>query len=382
MSEKDNKFILGDNSDGYRRSAESEKTQPVYLPPKRPAQRRSAPPSRPSQRPTVNGRASAGSPSGQRRRPASPQGQRPTAKRPASNAAQRVRRSPQQPQNMSELSPNERRKLHNELRRKQRRRKQIMTYVAVSFVVLAMAVILSLTVFFQISEITISGSSPYTDEQIIDASGISIGENVIRCKADAVSENLAKNLPYIDSASVERSLSGKVKITVKTTAPVWSVINGEQSILINAKGKVLELGAPEKALEATIIQGVSVTHAVPGETVAFSEEVSFDFVKEIGDAVASAGLDKLTTLNLVDTDYIQALYDGRLTIIIGSTDNLAKKLALTAKVIERENEIDPDQYGTIDLTIEDKLYFRPAENDELADDEPQENVTEMTSDAA
>ena len=116
--------------------------------------------------------------------------------------------------------------------------------------------------------------------------------------------------------------------------------------------------------------------------VVFSEEVSFDFVKEIGDAVASSGLDKLTTLNLVDLDYIQALYDGRLTIIIGSTDNLAKKLALTAKVIERENEIDPDQYGTIDLTIEDKLYFRPAENDESADDEPQEDVTEMTSDAA
>ncbi len=382
MSEKDNKFILGDNSDGYRRSAETDKTIPINLPNRRPERKQYTPPSRPSQRQQTGGRRT---PAAGERRPAGRPAQRPAGRpagRPAQRPADAKRRAPQQTQDMRNMSPNERRKLHNELRRKQRRRKQIMTYAAVSFIVLIMAVVLSLTVFFQISEITVSGKSPYTDEQIIAASGISLGENVILCKADEVDGNLAKSLPYIGSASVKRSLSGKVTITVKATAPMWSVINGEQSIIINSAGKVLELGTPEKALEATIIQGVAVTQAVPGETVVFSDEVPFDFVREIGNAVTSAGLKKLTTLNLTDTDYIQALYDGRLTIIIGTTDNLAKKLALTAKVIERENQIDPEQYGTVDLTVENKLYFRPQKSEDMFGEETEENITETTDEAA
>ncbi len=352
MSEKENKFILGDNTSGYRRSADSEKTQPIALPSRQPVRRQAKPPVRPSQRQPVKSRPTLNE---QRKSP---------AQRPARSGQAPVRRPSAQPQQDDALSQNERRKLHNEQRRRQRRRKQLLNYAAVCAVVLVVAVVLSLTVFFKISEITVSGKSPYTDEQIIEASGIALGENVIRCDTDSVSGSLAKKLPYIGSAEVKRSLSGKVTITVETTAPMWSVINGETAMLIDSQGKLLEIGAPEIALEATIIQGVTVSTAVLGETVEFSDDVPFSFVKEIGDAMQAAGLDKITTLNLIDVDYIQALYDGRLTIIIGTVDNLDKKLALTAKVIERENEIDPGQYGTIDLTIDDKLYFRPEEPEE------------------
>ncbi len=275
------------------------------------------------------------------------------------------------------LSANEKKKLHNERRRQQRRRQQLVTYTAVCFVVLIAVTVLSLTVFFQVNEITVIGKTPYSHEQIVDACGIEMGENIILCKAGKVGKTLSKALPYIDDADVKRTISGKVTITVKTTKPKWSVINGEQSIIINSQGKVLEIAPAEKALEATILQGVAIAEAVPGEGVVLGEGVTFEFVKEIGDAADKAGLEKLTTLNLTDLDYMQVLYDGRLTIIIGSVENIEKKFALTAKVIERENEIDPDQYGTIDLTIEDKLYFRPEEN-------PQDSgeVTEGNSDVA
>lgn len=345
MSEKENKFILGDNSDGYRRSTDSS-TQPFSLPPQRPAEKKA------QQRPV---RPSA--------RPSSVQPVRRTAKKQTAASPRRKtgqaqsREGAQQP-----LSANERRRQHNELRKRQRRKKQILTYVAVAAAVVLIAVVLSLTVFFQINEITVKGNSPYTEEQIIGASGLEMGENIILCGADEVSDNLAKSLPYIGSATVDRSASGKVVINVKTTEPKWSFINGEQAVLINKEGKVLEIGAAEKALEATIVQGAVVTYAVPGEKIVLGEEIPFSLVSELGTAFDEAGISLLTTVNLSDIDYIQALYDGRYKLIIGSMSDIDVKLALAAKVIERENEIDPDQYATLDLTVDNKVYFRPEEN--------------------
>lgn len=353
MSEKENKFILGDNSDGYRRS--NDETQPFALFEK-PVKRRQTPTERKpvQKRPYERAKGS----SQLRKRPVSAAKSGSPVKRSQAKPVQR--KTAQQNQ---VLSQNEKRKLHNEQRRKQRRRKQILTYAAVCAAVLLLAVVLSLTVFFQINEFVIKGDSPYTDEQIIDASGLGMGENIIRCDADSVGENLSTALPYIGSATVERSASGKVTITVKTVSPYWSVINGEQAILIDATGKVLEIAGAEKALEATIVQGVIVKEAVPGQAVVLQDDVPFSFLDGIGKSIISAGITKLTSLNLSDVDYMQALYDGRINIIIGTSDNLGMKLALASEVIQRENSIDPAQYGTIDLTIDDMAYFRPQEED-------------------
>ncbi|MBQ3603108.1 MAG: FtsQ-type POTRA domain-containing protein [Clostridia bacterium] len=347
MSEKENKFILGDNSDGYRRS--SEETQPVVLPEYMVRRQRPAPARKPAQRPSAKGRPA-------------PQARKKTA---ATKSVKKPvkRKTNGRPEENQSLSRNEKIKLHNEQRRRQKRRKQIINYAAVCLAVLALAVVLSLTVFFQVNEFVIKGKSPYTEEQIINACGIRMGENIIRCDAKSVGDKLSQALPYIGSAAVERSASGKVTITVKTVEPCWSVINGEQAVLIDAGGKVLEIASAEKALEATIVQGIVVSEAVPGQAVVLQEDVPFSYLDTIGKAIASADIDKLTSLNLSDTDYMQALYDGRINIIIGGSDNLTMKLALASEVIKRENSIDPAQYGTIDLTIDDMAYFRPQEED-------------------
>lgn len=366
MSEKENKFILGDNSDGYRRS--SEETQPVVLPEYTVRRQQPAPARKPAQRPSAKGRPAPKT----RRKTVASKGVKKPVKRKTTG----------KPEENQVLSRNEKIKLHNEQRRRQKRRKQIINYAAVCLAVLALAVVLSLTVFFQVNEFVIKGESPYTEEEIINACGIRMGENIIRCDAKSVGDKLSQALPYIGSAAVERSASGKVTITVKTVKPHWSVINGEQAVLIDKSGKVLEVGPAEKALEATIVQGVVVAEAVPGQAVVLQEDVPFSYLDTIGKAISSASIDKLTSLNLSDTDYMQALYDGRINIIIGSSDNLTMKLALASEVIKRENSIDPAQYGTIDLTIDDMAYFRPQEEDAPYSAPEEETSAEDTDNTA
>ncbi len=379
MSEKENKFIFGDNSDGFRRSATGDEAQPFREPPRpkptakrRPPQARTAqqrPPQRQAQRPS-------------QRPPQRRNAQPPKKKSPAKGLFNSGRAYAKRNVHIVEdknLSPNERRRLHDQKRRERQKRKQTLTCIGAAAAVLLIAAVLSLTVFFRVEQITVKGDSPYTEEEVIYFSGIELGENIIRCGAGDASEKLSTSLPYIDSASVKRTLTGKVTITVKTTKAKWSFLNGDQAVLINAEGKVLEVGDPELALKGTVVQGVKIASATTGQIIVFDKENTYNKISSLGKAFEEAGLKNLTSLDLSVSSYIKAFYDGRIMLNIGSTDNIDRKLALAAKVIERENSVDPMQYATLDLTVDGKAYFRTDESQPAIPDDDDEGTTAADS---
>ncbi len=373
MDENNDKFIIGDNTDGYRRST-SDYDLDLFAERKKPAEEpKHEPQSRPAraQQKAPSKKNGAKVPSFFTRKPSQPVPEKkgPSVKRhgkppaPQSHKANgQAAKRPSQPQEGRALSANERRRIHAEQRRAQRRRKAILQYIAIGVAVTAVMVVLSLTVFFKIDEIQIVGDSPYTDEQIIASSGISIDENIIMCDAKGVSDKLAKALPYIGSAEVERSLNGKVTITVKVTPGRYSFINGEAAVVINADGKVLGQVPAAEAVKYTVVQGLGIANAVPGETVTVNDTGAYELLKSVGAQLDAAGINKITSVDISNVYDISVVYDGRLTLIIGSTGSMDRKLALAAKVIERENEIDPMQYGRIDLgSVEGKAFFKPLE---------------------
>ena len=383
MDENNNdKFIIGDNTDGYRRSANdydldlfSERKKPVENQtekgnPKKNAAKQNFFSRKPSQPvpekkgPSVKRHAKPPQPA----RMARPT-QNTTASRPVQG-----RKRPGPTANGQALSPNERRRLHAEQRRAQRRRKQIIQYALIGVAVAAVMLVLSLTVFFKIDEIKVEGDTPYSVEEIIAASGINLDENIITCDADSVSDNLAKALPYIGSAEVKRSLNGKVVITVKLTAGCYSFVSGENAIIVDANGKVLEHAVKDEAPKYIQVSGVEVTGAQLGETVELSDKGAFDLIQNLRTKFADAGINKLTSVDVKDIYDLTLSYDGRITIKLGDTASLDRKIALGAKTIEREDEVDPTQCGTLFLgSQEGKATFRPAEK-------PQKEETDIVDD--
>lgn len=375
MDENNDKFIIGDNTEGYRRST-SDYDLDLFAERKKPADEakqepQARPPRGQKKAPPANRKSNTKAPNFFKRKPSQPVPEKngPTVKRhgkpPApqdiNRRSQPVKR-PAPAQEGRNLSANERRRLHAEKRRAERRRKAILQYIAIGVAVVAVMVVLSLTVFFKIDEIQIVGESPYTDEQIIASSGINLNENIIVCDAKGVSGKLAKALPYIGSAEVKRSLSGKVTITVKVTPGKYSFINGDTAVVINAEGKVLGQVPAAEAIKYTVVQGLGVVNAVPGEKVEVSDSGAYDLLNSVGAQLEGAGIDKITSIDITNVYDISAVYDGRITLLIGGTGSIERKLALAAKVIERENEIDPTQYGRIDLgSVEGKAFFKPLE---------------------
>ena len=127
-----------------------------------------------------------------------------------------------------------------EQRRRRRRRRNIVFYTALFLLVIGVAILLCFTVLFKLETVSVSGSSRYSAEEIIKASGLVKGENLFRQDLDKASSQVEETLPYIGEAQVSRKLPAEIVITV-SEAQIAGVVEFEgQKILLDAKGKVLE----------------------------------------------------------------------------------------------------------------------------------------------
>ena len=105
-------------------------------------------------------------------------------------------------------------------RKKRRRKKNFSLYYITCFLAISCALtILSLTVFFKINKITVTGSSKYSQEEIIFNSGIQSGENLIRTNTQKAEEMLLTNLVDIESVKIVRKLPSEIIIEVTPVVP-------------------------------------------------------------------------------------------------------------------------------------------------------------------
>ncbi len=87
---------------------------------------------------------------------------------------------------------------------KKRRRKILAMYTSMVMIIAMIAAVLCLTVFFKIDSITVEGKTRYSPDEIIDASGIAIGTNLLLCNTEPSKEIIEKEFPYIESVSIKK----------------------------------------------------------------------------------------------------------------------------------------------------------------------------------
>lgn len=121
--------------------------------------------------------------------------------------------------------------------RKIRRRRIKIFLVLLLLLAVGAGVILSLTVFFKIESISASGSSKYSAEEIIAASGIKKGDNLFVSSVN--DEKLKRKLPYIEKITVKRSLPATFTIKVTDAEEYVCYLSGNKYYPVSRSGRVL-----------------------------------------------------------------------------------------------------------------------------------------------
>lgn len=154
----------------------------------------------------------------------------------------------------SGMSREEYRRAEREQREKQKGRKKGFIKFLVIVFVLLIGAILSVTVFFKIETINITGLSQYSKEQIEEASGIKTGDNLILIKKDAVADKIGSILPYTGEITIKRVFPSTIEIQVEDTKIESAVKSGGNYYILDGTGKVLKTVHSEKEVYKTVME--------------------------------------------------------------------------------------------------------------------------------
>ena len=257
------------------------------------------------------------------------------------------------------MSGNERIINRTTQRRKRNRRKKLIVRASFGAIFLLVGVVIVLTMFFNINEITITGDTIYAADEIINASEVNVGDNLIFVSKKKINNKVTETLPYVGSVKVKRHLPTGLELVVTKTDATFAVTQDGYFTLLNEKGKVLEANTEFIGENITLLNLGNIISANVGQDIELESKDLLDKLIEVQTACNESGLKDISSIDLSDIYNIKLTYQGRITLELGETNkaNLEKKLALGAKAIEHQNAENELYRGTINLTVDGKGFL-------------------------
>ena len=128
----------------------------------------------------------------------------------------------------------------------------IAKWTGIVILVAILLIIILRSSLFNIKEIAVVNNTKLTADEIISLSDIQIGMNMFEYSNKMVNKKLSQN-PYIESASIKRSLSGTLTIDINERKPTYMLKFANAFVYINNQGYMLEI--TETPIEVPVITG-------------------------------------------------------------------------------------------------------------------------------
>lgn len=236
-------------------------------------------------------------------------------------------------------------------------------YKVMSVLLIAAAVITACVVFFRVNAIQVEGNVRYTPEEIIDASGIQLGDNLIALSRGRISAGIRAQLPYVEGVAIHRSYPDKLVIRVTERVAAASVDSAEGRWLISSQGKLLE--KDNGSVGTVQVTGLTAVGPYAGGMlqVAAEEQATLGYVKELLAAVETHGmLGECSRLECSSATSITLHYGiYRIKLHRGGDYDYYVRLALKALEMGLSSgKMQEGQSGLLDLTVtENRARFIP-----------------------
>ncbi len=244
------------------------------------------------------------------------------------------------------------------VRRAKRRRRagnRTLHYILFTIILLSASVILSLTVLFEVTTISVSGVDKYPPEDLVRDSGVVTGENLFRVDHNAVRENLLTKYPYIDTVTIRLRPPHEIKLELTGCMAAGALKEGGDYVMITANGKILERGLLYIPENIPLILGLNTNGAQPGKILGMSEDGktqdqniadALRMLDYLFKAVEETGFGMPTNVDLTDLYNMKIIYENRLLLNLGTESELVAKLNFLKNMIEEQ--LSGDAQGLID----------------------------------
>lgn len=245
----------------------------------------------------------------------------------------------------------------NRNRQRRRRGRFGFLYKLLSFLIIFATVLAGCVVFFRVNQVVVTGNSRYSAQEIIDASGVEIGDNLFLVNRPRTAQSILGALPYVENAVPVHRLPDTVELHITECIPAAALNCGGEWWLMDPRGKLLEQGGETLARGYPNVIGLHPLEPEAGEwiSVEIGEQDKLEGLQKLLTALRDRGLVEGITgfIDLSSSNVIYFGYGENLTVAVpmtGDFDLRAFSLKRVLETFEQQGEIIS---GTLDLTYGD-----------------------------
>ena len=230
-------------------------------------------------------------------------------------------------------------------------------YKLLTLVVVCAAAVLALTLFFKVESVEVTGNSRYSAQEIQDACGVQLGDNLYLLSKPDMVQRLHQRLPYIDEVRITRSLPNTLCVQVTEFSTVYAVEQEGTVWLLTSGGKIVETAAERG--DTPLIDGCELLAPSLGGDVSFALELQnrqeslFALLTALESAELTEGV---RAIHLGDPTVLTMDYTERFSVEMPYSADYPRLLRYLTLVIE---ELETNLTGVIDLTRDGEPHFRP-----------------------
>ena len=326
----------------------------------------------------------------------------PNRQQPAGSQNQRLRPAQTAPQQSP--ARREKRKKRKVTRATLRRRRILrrLTAFAMLLCVIGAGIYLTMTMLFRINSIQVQTPdgkqvteiAGYSADSILQRMGVQLEENIFSFEPGEKAAVLEQNFPLLGSIKVIRDYPNTVVVQVTEAVPAYAVQNGSKWLVISDKWKILseESTQPEglctlyggKLQDTTPGQGfwfvddadaasasgsASGSEAAESESAVSTETARMEALRTLVSKLEEYGLSQdVTRLEVADTEQIAFLYQDRISVLLGTLNDLDYKLDRARYVLTNADGkgCGPTDTGRLDFSHTSasstrKIYFAQGE---------------------
>ena len=278
-------------------------------------------------------------------------------------------------------NPKEARRLE---RKRRRRRRQIFRTAVVLSALLVLALVITLLVlrgigiaasknkettsFLAVKAIEVEGETRYSDEQLIETSGIYVGQSLLAVNKVQSHDALMKAHPYLSRVEIRNSAFDTVCITVEETKVMGAVKSAGSWYILGENNHALER-VKEKDLPKSILR---IRGATPESTEIggiLLDERSLSVCNTLLKAAQSSGLEGMSTIDITEKTNVQFWWKEQVQVVLGNESNMTTQVAAFADLLPTLLKNNGDTVtGRVDMTsyadddsTNDRAIYTPTE---------------------
>ncbi len=234
-----------------------------------------------------------------------------------------------------------------------------------SALIVILGILLLILPMFKVKKVEIEGLHYHTYEEILEASGIREGDEILALDSYEIIERIYASCPYVELCSVVKT-PFSVKIIIEEREDIKSITHGEYTVIFDRDFLVLEIlkngeTPPEAFLRVTLPAYATVK---AGEKIRFADaDADYSYVARLCDALHARGwYDDVTYADFSGRTTVAFIYRGHIRIEVGSVRDLDTKLLLVEETLKEKEKSGVDLstvYAILDASNTERTVWTP-----------------------